>query len=304
MMDARSDLTALIAQELAHPVSPAVRTMADAVCARHPKAALAVLFYGSCLRRPDSLLADSLLDFYLLVDDYRAAYAGALTGLANRILPPNVFYLEARHEGATLRCKYAVISLAQFQAGMSRATDNVSLWARFSQQSRLVWSRDPQVSQAVAGACAEAALTMLNNAAPLVEKGAGADAIWRRAFEETYRAEVRSEGADRAAELVNADLERYRRVHALAVGAIEERALDSAAACTAAWRRRRRVSKLLNFARLAKATFTFDGALDYVLWKVRRHSGVVLPVTAWQRRHPLLSAPVLAWRLYRRGAFR
>jgi hypothetical protein len=30
---------------------------------------------------------------------------------------------------------------------------------------------------------------------------------------------------------------------------------------------------------------------------------VVLPVTDWQRRHPLLSAPVLAWRLYRLGAF-
>jgi len=53
-----------------------------------------------------------------------------------------------------------------------------------------------------------------------------------------------------------------------------------------------------------KATFTFDGALDYVLWKVKRHSGVVLPVTDWQRRHPLLSAPVLAWKLYRLGAFR
>jgi hypothetical protein len=302
-MDARSDLTALIAQELAQPVSPAVRTIAKAVRLRHPKAALAILFYGSCLRRPESLLADSLLDFYLLVDDYKAAYAGALTGLANRILPPNVFYLEARHEGATLRCKYAVISLAQFQAGMSRATDNVSLWARFSQQSRLVWSRDPQILRAVAGACAEAALTMLSNAAPLVDKGAGADMIWQRAFEETYRAEVRSEGVDRAAELVSTDLERYRRVYALAAGAIEEGTIG-AGACTAAWRRRRRTSKLLNFARLAKAAFTFDGALDYVLWKVKRHSGVVLPVTDWQRRHPLLSAPVLAWRLYRRGAFR
>jgi hypothetical protein len=41
-----------------------------------------------------------------------------------------------------------------------------------------------------------------------------------------------------------------------------------------------------------------------VLWKVKRHSGVVLPVTEWQRRHPLLAAPVLAWRLYRLGAFR
>ncbi|HEV8388861.1 MAG TPA: hypothetical protein VGQ35_03405 [Dongiaceae bacterium] len=301
-MDARAELTHLIAQELAQPVAPAVQAMANAVRARHPEAALAVLFYGSCLRRPESLLADSLLDFYLLVDDYKTAYGGALAALANRMLPPNVFYLEARHGDATLRCKYAVISLAQFQSGMSRATDNVSLWARFSQQSRLVWSRSQDIGQVIAGACAEAALTMLSNVLPLVQ--GGAEAIWQRAFEETYRAELRSEGSVRAIELVEADAERYRRVAALSRQILGERALATAEASAAAWRRRRRTSKLLNLARLVKATFTFDGALDYVLWKVKRHSGVVVPVTDWQRRHPLLSAPVLAWRLYRLGAFR
>jgi hypothetical protein len=278
--------------------------MAQEVRGRYPEAALAVLFYGSCLRKPESLLADSLLDFYLLVDDYNHAYGGGLTALANSILPPNVFYLEARHGGVTLRCKYAVISLAQFEAGMACATDNVSLWARFSQQSRLAWSRDPQTTQAIAAACAQATLTMLGNTLPLVDRSASAEAIWQRAFEETYRAELRSEGAERAAELVAADAERYRRVTALARPAMGEGAAADAVACAAAWRRRRRTSKLLNLARLVKATFTFDGALDYVLWKVKRHSGVVLPVTDWQRRHPLLSAPLLAWRLYRRGAFR
>jgi hypothetical protein len=213
-----------------------------------------------------------------------------------------VFYLEAQHEGVTLRCKYAVISLAQFQSGTLRTTDNVSLWARFSQQSRLVWSRDAATIQPIAAACAEAVLTMLGNALPLVGKEATADTAWQRAFEETYRAELRSEGLARAAELVSADLERYRRTDALARTLIGDPA--STDACAAAWRRRRRTSKLLNLARLVKATFTFDGALDYVLWKVKRHSGVVLPVTDWQRRHPLLSAPVLAWKLYRLGAFR
>jgi len=302
-MDARAELTALIAQELAQPVPAAVRTMADAVRARHAEAALGVLFYGSCLRKPESLLADSLLDFYLLVDNYGPAYRGAMMAFANRMLPPNVFYLEAQHEGATLRCKYAVISLAQFQEGMSHKADNVSLWARFSQQSRLVWACDAATVQPVAAACAEAVLTMLSNALPLTDSGATAEAVWQRAFEETYRAEVRSEGLSRAIELVNADLERYRRAYALARDAIGGD-IGSADASAAAWRRRRRTSKLLNFARLVKATFTFDGALDYVLWKVKRHSGVVLPVTDWQRRHPLLSAPALAWRLYRRGAFR
>jgi hypothetical protein len=301
-MEARAKLTALIAQELARPVPAAVHTMAEAVRARHAEAALGVLFYGSCLRKPESLLADALLDFYLLVDDYRLAYRRGLMAFANKALPPNVFYLEAQHEGVTLRCKYAVISLAQFQDGMSRSADNVSLWARFSQESRLVWTRDAATIQPVAAACAEAVLTMLSNSLPLVGSDATADAAWQRAFEETYRAEVRSEGPARATELVNADLERYRRAYALARDIVDE--TETPGQCVAAWRRRRRISKLLNLARLVKATFTFDGALDYVLWKVKRHSGVVLPVTDWQRRHPLLSAPVLAWRLYRRGAFR
>jgi hypothetical protein len=71
-----------------------------------------------------------------------------------------------------------------------------------------------------------------------------------------------------------------------------------------AWRFRRLVGKLLSILRLAKGVFTFDGGVDYILWKIERHSGVKATATPWQRRHPLLAAPGLAWRLYRRGAFR
>jgi hypothetical protein len=63
------------------------------------------------------------------------------------------------------------------------------------------------------------------------------------------------------------------------------------------WAVRVRLGKPLNIARLIKAAFTFDGAMDYVAWKVERHSGVRPEVTDWQRRHPLLAAPGLYWRL-------
>jgi hypothetical protein len=72
----------------------------------------------------------------------------------------------------------------------------------------------------------------------------------------------------------------------------------------AEWKRRRRLGKTLNLLRIIKGIFTFDGGLDYALWKIKRHSGKTVPVTDWQRRHPLLAAPGLAWRLYRMGAFR
>ena len=304
MTDPRADLNGVIARELAEPVASPVAAVADAIRARHAEAALAVLFYGSCLRQPETLLADSLLDFYLLVGDYRAAYRSGLMATVNRLLPPNVFYLEIPHGDTTLRCKYAVISLAQFKDGVTPAADNVALWARFSQQSRLVWSRDQATATAVRAAVAEAVLTMLANALPLVDGSAGAEAVWQRAFAETYRAELRPEGEARAVELVAADAPRYRAVTEPARALLIGRSIPSATACEAAWRRRRRTGKMLNLVRLLKATFTFDGAVDYALWKIKRHSGVTVPVTDWQRRHPFLSAPVLAWKLYRRGAFR
>ncbi|HVI91797.1 MAG TPA: hypothetical protein VM659_26115 [Dongiaceae bacterium] len=308
LSERRGALQDFIARELGQPVSPLVRAMAEAIRQRFGEAATAVLFYGSCLRRPETQLGDALLDFYVLVDDYRQAYPTATLALANRLLPPNVFYRELEHGGIALRAKYAVISQQQFAHGTSPAAPNVSLWARFCQPARLVWSRDPAAAAAAAAACSEAVLTML--AITGTRPSGRTDALhedevlqrWIAGFQETYRAELRPEGSDRAAQIVAVDAARYRQITPLALAALAEQPNRDVAA--AAWRRSRLLGKLFNVARLAKAAFTFEGGLDYALWKIARHSGITVEVTDWQRRHPLLSAPGLAWRLYRRGAFR
>ena len=46
-----------------------------------------------------------------------------------------------------------------------------------------------------------------------------------------------------------------------------------------AWRFRRLVGKVLSILRLAKGVFTFDGGVDYILWKIERHSGVKATAT-------------------------
>ena len=102
------DLHALVAAELAEPVDPRVSAMAAAVAALYPGAARAVLFYGSCLRQRE--LDGLMLDFYLIVSDYRAAYGRSWRAPANRLIPPNVFPFE--HDG--LAAKYAVLSEADF----------------------------------------------------------------------------------------------------------------------------------------------------------------------------------------------
>jgi hypothetical protein len=62
-----------------------------------------VLFYGSCLR--EKQLDGLMLDFYLIVSDYRAAYDKALAGArANRLIPPNVFPFEHDGLAPNMRC--------------------------------------------------------------------------------------------------------------------------------------------------------------------------------------------------------
>src|SRR4028119_685238 len=129
-------LRTLVAAEPAEPVDSRVSAMAAAIAALYPGAARAVLFYGSCLR--ERQLDGLMLDFYLIVSDYRAAYTSGWLAGANRLIPPNVFPFT--HDG--LSAKYAVLSEADFHRLNGPETRNVSVWARFAQPSRLVWAAD------------------------------------------------------------------------------------------------------------------------------------------------------------------
>jgi hypothetical protein len=307
-MDDRGRLEAQIAREIALPAHPAALALADAIRTRHGAIA-AMLFYGSCLRQPAAAAAppDGILDFYVVVDRYRDAYPGRLLALANRVLPPNVFHVATRWRGEPVRAKYAVISMAQFRRGLSRASLQTSLWARFAQPCRLVWARDEAARAAIGAALADAVITMVAAVAPLLERRFAAEQLWLRGFRETYRAELRTEGAARASDLYASDRERYDAITPWALAAAGF-AADSAAPrarlAQVRWAGRRVLGKTLSVLRLIKSAFTFDGGVDYILWKIERHSGVRLPVSPWQRRHPLLASPVFLWRLYRLGAIR
>ncbi len=70
------------------------------------------------------------------------------------------------------------------------------------------------------------------------------------------------------------------------------------------WLLRRVYGKLMSVLRLLKGLFTFDGGIDYVVWKLARHSGQEVVVPDRVRRFPLLFMWGFFWRLYRRGVFR
>jgi hypothetical protein len=295
-------LPRLVAQELDMTVDPRVSAMAAAIAALYPGAARAVLFYGSCLR--EQQLDGLMLDFYLIVSDYRAAYGRSWLAPANRLIPPNVFPFE--HQG--LAAKYAVLSEADFDRLNRPESLSVSVWARFAQPSRLVWSAGPDASQAAIAAVAKAAPTLLAAARPLF---AGADPLdlWRLAFSLTYSAELRSERSGRSVSVVDSDPDRYRAFSgpAMAAAGIDLARQPSASERHAAerlWARRRRAGKLLTLVRLAKASGTFAGGADFLAWKINRHAGTRIALKPWQRRWPLLGALVLLPKLLKRGAIR
>ena len=285
-----SALADLVRDELSTPVDPRVSAMAAAIAATYPGSARAVLFYGSCLR--ETQLDGLMLDFYLIVSDYGDAYSRRWLAVANRLIPPNVFPFQ--HDG--LIAKYAVLSEADFHRLNGAETRNVSVWARFAQPSRLVWAVDDTARGRAIAAVARAAPTLLAAAGPI--DGEEPLAWWRRAFSLTYSVELRAERTNRAQSVVDADPDRYLRFSTPAIAAIP------ADARSGGWARRRIEGKLLSIARLAKASLTYAGGIDYLAWKINRHAGTKIEIKPWQRRWPLVAALTLVPRLIRGGAIR
>ena len=285
----------LVAEELTAPVEPRVRSMAQAIADKHGAASRAVLFYGSCLRqrRLDGLM----LDFYLIVSDYHTAYPKRWLASANRLIPPNVFYVEM--DG--LAGKYAVLSEEDFDRECGPDARSTSVVARFAQPARLVWSADKAAGKRTIDAVARCAPALLGWTVPLEPKGTAALDLWKRAFQMTFGAELRAERNDRTAQIVDCEAERYQ---AFGEAALKKVAAGNRRRASRWWKRKQRKGKLLSVLRLAKASATFAGGADYIAWKINRHAGTRIELKSWQRRWPLLAGLTLLPRLLRSGAVR
>ncbi len=292
----QTDLKSLIAERSGMPVPPAILSIAEAVRRDAGEAVVGVLAYGSCLRdvRPD----EGLVDLYALVDDYGNFHGNPFTRLLNWLIPPNVYYGECQHEGLTIRTKYAVVSIAQFERRVSPATRNPYFWARFAQPTAIVFAASGEIRDRIEAALVQAVATAADNGRKLASSEADPVRLWTVLFENTYRTELRSEDPGRASQIVEANIEFYEAAaRLLELG-------PKAGGGPGNWGLRRIEGKLLSVARLMKAAFTFQGGADYLAWKIARHSGVTIEVTPWQRRHPILAAIILLPKLYARGGFR
>ena len=285
------DLRAFVARALAAPVAPGVHVAAAELAGAGVEA---VLFYGSNLRTG---ALDGVLDFYVLTG-----------GAPERGLWPTVSYREFSIGGDVLRAKIATMSLAMFTAAARGGLVDTTIWTRFVQPAALVRSRD---DAPVIAAVAAAAVTAARFAAALGPERGSAAEYWRALFRQTYAAELRVETAGREEQILAHAAARYDALLPLAwtAGGVAYEERDGAfrptlpaadrAQLLAAWRTRRRWGKPLNVARLVRAAWTFEGAGAYGAWKVERHTGVVVPLTPFRAKHPILAAPGVLWRIWR-----
>lgn len=313
-MDREAIIKILDAEQLAPTDN--VTAMCDKIKARHSGSnggrVQAFLYYGSSLRAMND--PDKMLDFYVLVDSYGKTHPNPVRAFLNWLIPPAVYYLENMNEDCSLStCKYSILSLPAFERKCTRRAFLSQIWGRFSQPCVLLFAKDKAVHSRVQSARANAVVHISRQTTPLLSGPISAVKFWGRGFLESYKTELRPESSDtRSEEIVIRYQERYEKLMVILFSqpdndgqyALPDTSGFAKYMCKWRWFWRRFLGKIIAAVRILNSAATFDGGLDYALHKLKSHSGVAIEVTESQRRHPVLWSPVLAWKLYRSGAFR
>jgi len=203
-----------------------------------------------------------------------------------------------------------VISLEQFTRRTAGGLDGY-FWARFTQPCRLIWSRNAGVTEQLAACRARAAAVYAGEGLALGPGRLDALEFWQRAIRASYGCELRPEPPGAATALVGRDPEFWAGLSQVLLPSLDGVArhgdrfeIDPGMAAPLRWTRRRIWGRTLNVLRLLKAAGTFSNGIDYLCWKLERHSGIRVEPTERMRRHPRLAAWGLLFRVIRSGALR
>ena len=320
MIAPNSPLAKLVATELAEEAPPAAHALAEAI-RRERENVASILFYGSCLRKKTD---EGVFDFYVLVDNYSDTYDSSLLAFGNAILPPNVFYIETEFESRTLRAKYAVLSLSDFETAVRPDCVHPYIWARFAQPSLLVYQRDDAARDHAIRCAAQAVVTLVQclmvflPASGRVQRFS-LSALWQQAFARTYGAELRAESRETIASIYESNFVRYDHIAERVFEVLESEGYIERASGRGGgtafeiemsplrrtmmrwrWHVSRPIARALAIGRLLKTAFTFGDWVPYAIWKMERHTGEPIELTKRQREHPLIFAWPVIWKVYLR----
>lgn len=273
------------------PVHASITELAEIIRAQHQDV-MAVLAYGSALR--DANPENTLIDYYVLTQTIEGVSTNVFSRLLCQRFPPNVYYAEASLAGKNYRCKYAVLPMELLAQKLKPTTANPYFWVRFAQPMRIIWTRDDLARKRVQQLLIRAMETAYAHARELSSESPDTEK-WIELFRNTYRTELRPEDSSRATLIVDMQRDHFEFISKYAAPATP---------AAMPWSLRRWQGKALSIARLLKAAFTFQGGADYAAWKIKRHSGVDIPITNWHRRHPILASIILLPKLLRKGGLK
>ena len=299
---------------------PALGHLLDEVLQKHGTALLAVLVYGSWLRGK----RDTMLDFYVLLEDYRTLDS-VWQKFMCRLLPPNVYHIHHKIEdrcedqstvNTDLRAKYALLTLDRFRYAMQHDFHSY-FWARFSQPCGVLYVRDDDTQVILTDTFKQAASTFMQRVLPTMDDSFSSAELWTRGLSLTYQCELRTESSNRGETIYVFNSVYFDKLTCLLAGQsngvsttgsadtyLHQNSAWAKTISRFSWWLRRIQGKFLSVLRLFKAAFTFNEPLEYLLWKIERHSGLYIKPSAKQLRYPLIFAWPLLWKLYRQDAFR
>ncbi len=300
---------------LDHPVAADSTALAAFLARSLGPSTVAVIHYGSRAqgRQPR---ADSAYDFFVIVDNYRAAYESlaatvgtsysprVATALAH-VLAPNVIAVTDPATGLPAKC--CVLSLAHFERACSTRRKDHFVQGRLFQFVVIAWQRDAQAALNVGTAIARARGETFGWGRPSLPERFTVDQYVRSVLGRSLDGEIRPEVGDHAATLAAAQHEALRAIYSplleklasfgfltvepgagdLATRVYRQRVLSTP---FERWRVRWyfQRSKARATARLLKHVVLYEGWLDYIVRKIERSGDTKIELTAREQRWPLI----------------
>jgi 1-acyl-sn-glycerol-3-phosphate acyltransferase len=283
----------------------------------------AVLFFGSRRSgaRPEP---GSAYDFFAVVRDERRFYEALrrhglvgrspwLLAALGRVLPPTSISLTLPAGSSAIAVKCAVSSRRAFARDTSaRRRDHFTI-GRLFQPVSVVWARDEAAAAEAVSAVARAHALTFQWARPFLPARFDAEAYARTLLRVSFAGEVRPEPVARRVEtLWLAQQEYLLSAYGALLAALEARGDVSGggdgtyalARPASRWERARlalyfRWSMLRATARWGKHVLSFEGWLDFLVRKARRHSGQEIVLSERERRAPLVFLWPRVWRYLR-----
>lgn len=293
------------------PVSPRAEELIRYITTAFGPSAAAIIHYGSRAQQSGSR-PESAYDFFVIVDDYEAAFvsfAGQVQPrfsarsaiVLSRFLPPSVValtHLPGAGDHDTAKC--AVLSLRDLAIACSPDSPDHFTKGRLFQQLQLAWSRDPAARKEVEDAIVAARLATFDWGSPSLPASFEIEEYLRTLLATSYAGEIRPETQERIGELLTAQLPTMLAMYGVLLASLEDRGTLSRDGTRHTLTRapspaeRARIesyfkrSKARATLRWVKLIWLYDDWLEYLRQKVGRRSGHVVDLTPQERRWPWL----------------